>query len=252
MCRARCPGGTPLAPATPLTIQTPTGSYVRTDNASSTAYPGTGSGGSPPEQYMAYHSDNPTDTSPIDPYEPVILQSVQTGLYCRLAPLPSNASQTGMVCDQASPATATPLTYTGDGLSYNGIALVSPGPGLPLVLENSTSPSVAGPTADNLTLAPALTGGALRSRPVRCHHVCVRCAVCIVATCIIGLHPKYLQARPGGLLKRCACCTHLAPYRQVWSFHPASISMGMCIQLGQQHVPLSVPPVTLYRPAPGA
>jgi hypothetical protein len=133
---------------------------VRTDNASSAAYAGSGSGTTSPEQYLAFHPGNTGDTSPIDPYEPAILQSVQTGLWCRLAPLPSNASQTGMVCDQPSAATATPLTYTGDGLAYNGMALVSTGPGQPLVLDNSTSPALAGPTADNLALVPALTGEA--------------------------------------------------------------------------------------------
>jgi hypothetical protein len=63
-----------------------------------------------------------------------------------------------MVCDQPSAATATPLTYTGDGLAYNGMALVSTGLGQPLLLDNSTSPALAGPTADNLTLAPVKTG----------------------------------------------------------------------------------------------
>ena len=150
--------GTPLAPNTPLTITTPTGAYVRTDNATSGAYPGTGTGSTPAEQYMAFHPSDLADRTPIDPYQTAILKSQQTGLYCRLAPLPSNASQTGMVCDQPTAATATPLTYTGDGLSYNGMALVSPGPGQPLMLDNSTSPAGVGPTADNLTLAPALTG----------------------------------------------------------------------------------------------
>jgi hypothetical protein len=50
------------------------------------------------------------------------------------------------------------MTYTGDGLSYNGIDLVSAGYGQPLLLENTTTAPVVGPTTDNLTIVPALTG----------------------------------------------------------------------------------------------
>jgi hypothetical protein len=81
-------------------------------------------------------------------------------MWCRLAPLPSNTTQIGMVCDQPTSATATPLTYTGDGLAYNGVQLVSPGPGQPLLLANTTATPVTGPTADNLTLTPAEPSGA--------------------------------------------------------------------------------------------
>jgi hypothetical protein len=63
-----------------------------------------------------------------------------------------------MICDQPTLATATILTYTGDGLSYNGIDLVASGPGQPLLLDNTTRTPVSGPTADNLALVPALVG----------------------------------------------------------------------------------------------
>ena len=150
--------GLPLQPNTPLNIISPNGTYVRTDNTSSPATAGSGSGGTTPEQYLAFHPGNLTSTSPVQLYDTAVLQSVQTGLWCRLAPLPSNATQLGMVCDQPSAATGTLLTYTGDGLSYNGIDLVATGPGKPLLLENTTTAPVAGPTADNLTLAPAPVG----------------------------------------------------------------------------------------------
>jgi hypothetical protein len=155
----RCAGPTPLAYDTPFTIATPTGAYVRTDNATNYAYPGSGSGSSPPELFTAYLASNTSERSPIQPGQTALMQSVQTGLWCRLAPLPSNASQTGMVCDQPSAATATPLTYTGDGLAYNGVALVSPGGGQPLLLANTTSTPVVGPTADNLALTPVAPAG---------------------------------------------------------------------------------------------
>jgi hypothetical protein len=131
---------------------------VRSDNSSSPATVGTGTGGSPPEQYLAFHPDNLNSTSTIEPYDTAVLRSVETGLWCRLAPLTSNTTQVGMVCDQLTAATGTSLTYTGDGFSYNGIDLVASGPGQPLLLENTTLAPVAGPNADNLTITPALSG----------------------------------------------------------------------------------------------
>ena len=154
----RCPIGTPVPPNTPINLISPTGTYVRTDNSSSPATAGTGTGGTAPEQYLAFHAGNLSSSSPIQPYTSTLLQSVQTGLYCRLAPLPSNSTQIGMVCDQPSASGATALTYTGSGLSYNGIDLVATGPGQPLLLDNTTASPVQGPTGDNLTLTPALVG----------------------------------------------------------------------------------------------
>jgi hypothetical protein len=56
--------------------------------------------------------------------------------------LPKFAQLAGMVCDQATPDTASVMTYTGVGLSYDNMPLVSDGPGLPLVLQNtSTNPA---------------------------------------------------------------------------------------------------------------
>jgi hypothetical protein len=150
--------GPDIPPNTPLNIISPNGSYVRSDNISSPATLGTGTGGTAPEQYLAFHPDNLNSTSPIEPYDTAVLRSVETGLWCRLAPLTSNTTQIGMICDQPTAATGTTLTYTGDGLSYNGIDLVASGPGQPLLLENTTTAPVAGPTADNLTITPALAG----------------------------------------------------------------------------------------------
>ena len=152
------PAGPDIPPNTPINIISPNGSYVRSDNVTSPATVGTGTGSTPPEQYLAFHAGNLTDPTPIEPYNTAVLQSVETGLWCRLVPLPSNSTQIGMVCDQPTSATGTVLTYTGDGLSYNGIDLVATGPGQPLLLENTTSVPVSGPTRDNLTIIPALTG----------------------------------------------------------------------------------------------
>jgi hypothetical protein len=157
-CPLPSAAGPDIPPNTPLNIISPNGSYVRSDNSSSPATVGTGTGGTAPEQYLAFHPDNLDSTSPIEPYDTAVLRSVETGLWCRLAPLTSNTTQIGMICDQPTAATGTTLTYTGDGLSYNGIDLVASGPGQPLLLENTTTAPVAGPTADNLTITPALSG----------------------------------------------------------------------------------------------
>ena len=137
-----------------MSIITGSGSYVRTDNATSPATSGTGTGSTAPEQYSAYVPGNVNSTSPILPGQPTIIKSVQTGLYCRLAPLASNVTKLVMLCDQASAASASNLTYTGGGLSYNGVPLVSTGGGAPLMLANTTA-TPAGATDDNLSFPPA-------------------------------------------------------------------------------------------------
>jgi hypothetical protein len=77
-------------------------------------------------------------------------------MWCRLVPSPSNATQIGMVCDQPTSATAVAFTYTGDGLAVDGIKLVAPGPGQPLMLANTTTAPITSPTADNLTFVPVV------------------------------------------------------------------------------------------------
>jgi hypothetical protein len=59
-----------------------------------------------------------------------------------------------MLCDQPTAATATPLTYTGTGLSSaEGVPLVASGPGAPLVLANTTTTPPA-PDSNSLTFTP--------------------------------------------------------------------------------------------------
>ena len=48
------------------------------------------------------------------------------------------------------------MTYTGSGLSYNGIDLVASAPGQPLLLENTTSVLVSN---DSLTFVPVEPAG---------------------------------------------------------------------------------------------
>ena len=134
---------------------------MRNDNLTNYAYVGSGSGSTPPELYLAYHADDLGDRSLIQPGETTKLQNEETGMWCQLRPLPSNSTQIGMICDQASPATATPMTYTGDGLSYQGVKLVAPagGAGTTLLLQNTTTAPVTGTSADNLTFVPVEPAG---------------------------------------------------------------------------------------------
>jgi hypothetical protein len=141
---------------TPLNLLGPSGAYVRTDNATGLAYAGPGNGSAAPEQYVAYHAPGTGNLSPVQPGQTTYLQSEQTGMWCRLVPSPSNATQIGMVCDQPTSATAVAFTYTGDGLAVDGIKLVAPGPGQPLMLANTTTAPITSPTADNLTFVPVV------------------------------------------------------------------------------------------------
>jgi hypothetical protein len=132
-------------------ILSPTGNPVRNDNLTNYAYVGSGNGTTPPEMFLAYHAGNTSDKNPIEPGQTTLLQNAETGMWCQLRPLPSNTSQIGMICDQPTPDTATVMTYTGSGLAYNGVDLVASGPGLPLLLENTTAVAI---TNDTLTFVP--------------------------------------------------------------------------------------------------
>lgn len=57
--------------------------YVRNDNTTSAAYVWEGTGLTKPEQYIAQDPANPSSTAPIPANMPVLLKSLQTGLYCR-------------------------------------------------------------------------------------------------------------------------------------------------------------------------
>ncbi len=154
-------------------ILSPTGSPVRNDNLTNYAYVGSGNGTTPPELYLAYHADNTSDRSLIQPGQTTLLQNEQTGMWCQLRPLPSNTTQIGMICDQPTSATATVMTYTGDGLSYNGVQLVaSGGAGTTLLLANTSTTPVVGPGADNLTLVPVTPPPGMATH-VACMHACM-------------------------------------------------------------------------------
>ena len=105
----------------------------------------------------------------------------QTGKYCRVAQLPANyplntpvrarsvdgsgarhllqtvpssCATMGVICDQDSIANASILTYTGTGMSYNGVPLVQSPNTNTLLL--SADPACTVPGGDKLTFPPAI------------------------------------------------------------------------------------------------
>ncbi len=134
---------------------------MRNDNLTNFAYVGPDDGKQqPPEIYTAFRPANPNDPTPIQPGETTQLKNTQTGKYCRLAQLapgivsPATCNTQGVICDQDTIATATVLTYTGSGLSYNGVPLVEVPPSKTLVL--SSDPACTVPGGDKLTFPPAI------------------------------------------------------------------------------------------------
>ena len=127
-----------------------------------------------------------SSTGPVQPGELIRLKSLQTGAYGRVGPVGSattmgGAARTGprggatpglvkiigrgllqaaggctaegLLFDQASAATASNLTYTGTGLSYNGVPLVqAPGSN---ALVASSDPACSVPDGGLLSFSPA-------------------------------------------------------------------------------------------------
>jgi hypothetical protein len=150
--------GPPLAANSAINIQASAGAYVRVDDLTSLALAANGTGTTAAEQFIAVHPASPGSTTPIQAGETAILRSVATAAYCRLASSSSDRAQIGVVCDQPSAATATPLTYTGNGLSYNGVPLAATVMGGALLLANTTA-SPATPASVDLSFPTAITGG---------------------------------------------------------------------------------------------
>jgi hypothetical protein len=138
---------------------------VRVDGSrSGFAYIGSNVTNTPAEQFLAFHPDDINRTSPLDPSDPAIIQSMETGLWCRLAPVPGNENVTGIICDQASPAGATTFNYTGVGLQYEGDDLFgAPAGGFASIGDSS------GTGAGAIALVPAPGGCALQGAVEVCY-----------------------------------------------------------------------------------
>ncbi len=147
---------------------------MRSDSLTSFAYVGVDDGkDEPPEIYIAYRPGALDDTTPIPPGGTAQLRNLQTGKWCRLATLtadvlvPKSCGDQGILCDQDSPSSATVLTYTGTGMSYNGVPLVPVPPSSTLVLLLGSS--CAPPGSEQLTF-PSAT---MREPPIA--GACLQC-----------------------------------------------------------------------------
>ena len=144
---------------TPMNLIDMNGDPLRTDSSTSPTAVGTGDGSTPPESYTAVDPNNPSSTTPLAPNSPVQLRSTQTGQWCRLAPLPADSdpcTTQGLLCDQPTASTATSLTWSGNGLQYNGVTLGEVHSGGALTLSND--PACLKPCADKLLPDPLGAG----------------------------------------------------------------------------------------------
>lgn len=220
---------------------------TRNDNTFNLAYVGKGTGSTPPEQYMAYHgSSTPSSSAFVLPGQTAFFQNLQTGLFCRLIPVPSTyplvmpsraawnrtaprppiraavaasavrtaevpsgCATSGIVCDQATAATATELTYTGYGLSHQGTPLVQTPGTSTLVLSSDRACTVPGgglmsfpPAAGPLSPPPLAVTGVWQccSRPRTRRLVCsVRGPLCRCPAVLLCLQPPLSSALPGDI-----------------------------------------------------
>lgn len=111
------------------------GGYLRVDDASGSAYASSGNGSTTAEEFRVYVPGDLASTAGITAGQALILKSGLTGLFCRLAPQITNPAVLAVLCDQAA-ASATPLTYTGTGLSATSVPLSCSGAGALLLLSS--------------------------------------------------------------------------------------------------------------------
>ncbi len=126
---------------------------MRSDNTTAYAYCGNGTGVTAPEKYIAYDPSDPGGAKLVALDQTIVLISVQTGLFCRLARYPDSGASSstrglkqttndlvwGMLADQPTAATATAFTYTRAGLVYQGDPLVAQAMFNPLLWSNTTT-----------------------------------------------------------------------------------------------------------------
>jgi hypothetical protein len=149
--------GPSVAANTPITISTTSG-CLAVDSTTYPMYSASPCSTSPTQQFVLQPANGSTTAAEIQPGEQTIIQSVETGLYCRVATL--DGGQQGMVCDVSSPSQATPVTYTGTGLSYGGQPLAAGGAGQALLVSPGATSSTSSLTLEAVG-APATPGASL-------------------------------------------------------------------------------------------
>jgi hypothetical protein len=100
-------------------------------------------------QFAAFSTDlNPGSVIRVG--SQILLKSLKTGMFCRLVSGPTGQQEVRCDIDAAQAAElATPLTYDGTGVSYNGVPLTNPGTN-----DMGTNPLYLGGPGTPATLLP--------------------------------------------------------------------------------------------------
>jgi hypothetical protein len=155
------PAGPVVKPGLYITIETADG-YLSVPNTGTSMFPNATATGSNPAEQFVLTSPSGSGTAPIVPGTSTYVQSVATGMYCRVVP-GTTANSQEIKCDQPTPATATLMTYTGSGLAYDGMTLGTSGPGKPATVNrgppvNPLNPApevnISGPGVDAMLITP--------------------------------------------------------------------------------------------------
>jgi hypothetical protein len=117
--------GNAAPPGVPVTLS---GGFMAVDGTTSPAYASATSSGSAPstaQQFLMY----PLDGGPqqVQPGEQMLVKSVATGMYCRLAQQGGGAQV--VMCDLPTSSGATPFFYSSAGLGSGSTVLAPTGPG---------------------------------------------------------------------------------------------------------------------------
>lgn len=114
-----------------------------------------GSAGNTSQEQFALFVNNLTPGTPIAPGSTVLLKSIKTGQFFKVVPV-GGKQQVQCNIDPANAATqASPVVYTGSGLSYNGVPLTNPG---------GVDPLYVGGPGTSLVLQPGACGKAMPGR----------------------------------------------------------------------------------------
>jgi hypothetical protein len=159
------PSGPSMKPGLPFNIRSPTG-YVSTGPGGEPLFTNTSGKGDTPAEQFTLTPYSSTTSGYITPGSYSFLKSVLTGKFCRLVPGATPGSKV-VLCDLDTTAGATPLMYTGTGLTYNGLPLVPGGPGQPLALGTGTSIDPNGNGTSTDFNGPALATPLLAPPPLR-------------------------------------------------------------------------------------
>jgi hypothetical protein len=119
-----------------------------------------GDGLTSPQYFHPFQPTNLADRNPIQPGSPVIFRSNSTGRFCRVTQM--SLTRQGLLCDQTTFTTATPLIYQATGLAHNTSAglrpLLADGLSWQMYVQSSYGWS-------NLCLKPAPNGGPMAALP---------------------------------------------------------------------------------------